>query len=80
VKYADGKPVLLGDKVGLGGGMTGIVVAVIDSGKYSDMYPASEWSYLLIGALIESKEGGVIHHPNSEGDLELLGRASTTDL
>lgn len=75
MKYIDGKPVLLGDKVDLGGGMTGIVVAVIDAGQFSSGYPSDEWSYLSTGALVESAEGGLIHCPSAEGDFALLKRA-----
>lgn len=79
MKYVDGKSVLLGDKVDLGGGMTGVVVAVIDAGEFFSGYPAGEWSYLSVGALVESVEGGLIHYPDSEGDFTLLERAANQD-
>lgn len=72
MKYIDRKSVQLGDKVSLGGGMTCIVVAVIDAGEFSIGYPADEWSYLSEGALVESSEGGLIHCP-SNGFLLLEG-------
>jgi len=75
MRYSNGEPVLIGDKIDLGGGMTGTVVAVIDAGEFSNKYPASEWSYLSIGALVESPEGGIIHYPDSEHDFTLLERA-----
>lgn len=74
MKYVDGKRVLLRDKVNLGGGVTGIVVALIDDGKYSSQYPIDEWSYLSVGALVESSEGELIHFSDSKGDFVLLER------
>jgi len=77
MKYIDGKSVLLGDRVDLGGGMTGVVVAVIDVGEFSSGYPADEWSYLSVGALVESSEGGLIHCPESGHDFALLERVAS---
>lgn len=74
MEYMDGKPVLVGDKVDLGGGLTGIVVAVIDVGEYSSGYDAEEWRYLSVGALVESTEGGLIHCPESGTSLKLIER------
>ncbi|MCC8447150.1 hypothetical protein [Xanthomonas translucens] len=75
MKYSNGEVVLLGDKVGIGGGGVGIVVAVIDTGEYSSGYAADEWSYLSAGALVESPQGGLIHYLDAEHDFELLERA-----
>jgi hypothetical protein len=74
MKYSDGSPVLLGDKVDLGGAMTGVVVAVIDADFFSDEYPANEWSYLLTGVLIESLEAGLIYREKIEHDFDLIAR------
>ncbi|TDR43033.1 hypothetical protein DFR29_10737 [Tahibacter aquaticus] len=74
MKYCGGRPVLLGDTVDLGGGDTGSVVAVIDQGKFSSRYPMNEWSYLSIGALVESSKYGLIHYSGSEHDFELMER------
>lgn len=75
MKYCDGNPVLLGDSVDLGGGDTGIVVAVIDQDEFSSRYPMNEWSYLSMGALVESSKYGLIHYSSSEHDFELIERA-----
>ncbi|WP_313759708.1 hypothetical protein [Diaphorobacter nitroreducens] len=72
--YFSGSPILLGDRVGLGGGVTGIVVAVIDSGLYSEDYPEREWAYLNSGVLIETAEAGLIHRPVAGDDFDLLER------
>lgn len=77
MKYIDGSSVVLGDRVNLGGGMTGVVVAVIDDGAYSSNYPADQWSYLSVGALVESLEGGLVHRLDAEHDFELIERAAS---
>lgn len=74
MNYADGQEVLLGDQVSLGGGMTGSVVAVIDTGEYSKGYLIEDWSYLLTGALVVSPEAGLVHFPASDQDLVLISR------
>jgi hypothetical protein len=74
MNYADGQEVLLGDQVSLGGGMTGRIVAVIDTGAYSKGYLIEEWSYLLRGALVVSPEAGLVHYPASDQDLVLISR------
>lgn len=74
MKYADGQEVLLGDQVSLGGGMTGSIVAVIDTDNYSDGYLSEDWSCLLTGALVISPEAGLIHFPAPDQDFELICR------
>lgn len=75
MNYENGTAVLVGDRVGLGGGMTGVVVAVLDAGEFSAGYPAEDWSYLRTGVLIESPQAGVVHYPDAWASLVLLGRA-----
>lgn len=72
--YFSGSPVLLGDRVDLGAGVTGTVVAVVESGLYSEDYPESEWGCLNSGVLIETTEAGLIHRPAAGYDFELLER------
>jgi hypothetical protein len=43
----------------------GTVVAVIDTGEFSDQYDAS-WSYLETGVLVMTKEAGLVHYPTAE--------------
>jgi len=76
MKYSDGQSVSLGDKVDLGAGMVGVVVAIIDTGEFSSGYLESEWNYLLVGALVESPEGGLIHYPDFGHNFTLLKRAT----
>ncbi|MCF7222492.1 hypothetical protein [Marilutibacter chinensis] len=75
MNYENGAAVLIGDRVDLGGGMTGVVVAVIDTGDFSAGYAAKEWSYLRAGILVESSQAGVVHYPGAWAGLVLLGRA-----
>ena len=75
VRYCDQSVVMLGDRVALGGGAEGVVVAIIDECKYSDDFVPEEWSYLERGLLVKSKEFGLIHYPRVVDDLELLSRS-----
>lgn len=75
MRYADGQQVLLGDTVGLGEGALGTVVAVIDTGNYSERYTAADWSYLSDGALLESTAFGLLHCIDSSDDFTLVCRA-----
>lgn len=72
--YADGQEVLLGDAVNLGGGSVGRVVAVLDTGRYSERYPEEDWSYLKDGALVEAPAFGLVHCTGSDHDFTLLRR------
>lgn len=74
MKYSDGNEVLIGDRVTVDGS-NGIVVAVIDTGQYSDAYPKG-WSYLKIGALIEAEDFGLLHYPVADEDLVFVERES----
>lgn len=73
--YKDGTPANFGDVVAVGGEATGIVVAVIDAGRYAAGYSADEWGYLKSGVLVESSDGGLIHYPDAERYLYLSRNA-----
>lgn len=75
MNYADGQEVLLGDAVDLGGGSVGRVVAVMDTDRYTERYPAEEWSYLKDGALLEAPTFGLVHCTENGHDFTLIGRA-----
>jgi hypothetical protein len=79
MKYADGLEVLLGDKVSLGGGMTGVVVAAIDSDNYSTTDLRRDWSYLSHGVLVQSSEAGMVHFSGPDADLQLIRRSQSFD-
>lgn len=72
MNYSNGKVVLLGDPVGLGGGMTGVVVAVIETKDFAKGYIPDEWIYLKTGVLVESPEAGIVHYPQFPEDVALI--------
>lgn len=74
MNYSNGESVLLGDKVSLGGGLSGTVVAIIDTRDFSKGYVPDEWLYLATGALVESPEAGLVHYPDFS-DVALLERS-----
>ena len=74
MKYSNGEKICVGDRVQLWAGCIGIVVASIESGKYSKDYPEGEWSYLKSGVLIASDAAGLIHYLEPEKAMELLQR------
>lgn len=75
MKYADGREMKLGDRVRLGADDGGVVVALIETGEYSEGHPGAEWSYLKKGAMVEFPLYGLIHYETPEEDLELIARA-----
>jgi hypothetical protein len=46
MKYTDGQEVRLGDRAKLGHDDGGALVAVIDTGEYTDEHPETRWGYL----------------------------------
>ncbi|MDR2637451.1 MAG: hypothetical protein LBB55_03860 [Zoogloeaceae bacterium] len=74
MQYTDGQEVQPGDRIRLASD-DGVVVCVIDSGQYSDKYPEAEWSYLEKGMLIEFPRLGLVHYPECDLDLKLIGRS-----
>jgi hypothetical protein len=48
-----------------GGGLSGTVVCVIETGEFSADYNAAEWGYLKMGVLVMTKEAGLVHYPDS---------------
>jgi hypothetical protein len=74
--YADGEPVQIGDAVRLGGGQNGIVVGIIEEGKYANGYRKEDWDYLS-GGLIISTDFGDLRLNEPDEDLELLARPAS---
>lgn len=74
MKYISGEQVEVGDHVALADNDHAVVVAVIEEGAFSVEYPASEWSYLQVGVLVLSNPAGLIHYPEWDGELKLLGK------
>ena len=74
MKYRDGQDVRIGDRVQLGEDRGGIVVASMDTGEYTADHPASQWSYLKVGVMIEFLRYGLIHFEEPDEDLMLIAR------
>lgn len=74
MKYTDGQKVRLGDRLKLGPDDGGAVVAVIDTGQYTDEHPETQWGYLKRGAMIKFPLYGLIHYEDAEPDLQLIER------
>jgi hypothetical protein len=68
--YEDGRTVRVGDRLKTSDGIYGVVVCSLDTEEYSERFPASEWSYLGKGILLESPEVGIVHYPDPPPGLE----------
>lgn len=75
MNYLSGVKVLIGDRVDLGGGMSGTVVGSIDDDEYLPDFPKSAWGELKVGILVKSDQAGVIHFTEPNEDLVLVERA-----
>ena len=74
MQYADGRKIRVGDRVRMGNDNRGRVVCDIAAGKFTSLYPESEWAYLNEGVVIEFCQYGVIPITEVEADLELVAR------
>ena len=75
VQYRDGSEIRVGDTIAIDISYRGLVVASIDTGDYSEAYPATQWSYLGGGILVDTDFGGLVHYPPGHGeDLVLVER------
>jgi len=72
MKYITGEKIKLGDIVGMGSGMRGVVV--YDYGS-NECYPGfNSWDTLQYGILVKSKQMGMVHYPDPDMDLSLIKR------
>lgn len=71
MRYANGEDVKVGDKVLMPDGLTGEVVASLDSGEFNEYFPEKEWGYLNNGLLIKTEDAVIVHYGN-EYDKEIL--------
>jgi hypothetical protein len=55
----------ISDRVTDGGGLSGTVVCVIETGEFSADYNAAEWAHLETGVMVMAEEAGLIHYPDS---------------
>jgi hypothetical protein len=72
--YSDGREVKLGDRVELGGGMTGVIVCCFDEGIFAPDFPKEEWAGPTKGVMVKSEQAGLIHYPEPDVDLVLMQR------
>jgi hypothetical protein len=80
MKYPNGELAHIGDEVRLWfdktGEERGKVVCSIDTNEYSEDYPASEWSYLEKGILVNCAKAGLIHYLEPEKQMALIERGA----
>ena len=82
--YADGQPILLGDRVTINSKQWhGKIVALIAEQQCDpSIGSAEEWATLQSGVMAQFDEAGLVHYPDAEtaGELILLARADATDV
>lgn len=82
--YADGQPILLGDRVTIDSKQWhGKIVALIAEQQCDpSIGSAEEWATLQSGVMAQFDEAGLVHYPDAEtaGELILLARADATDV
>ena len=82
--YADGQPILLGDRVTIDSKQWhGKIVALIAAQQCDpSIGSAEEWATLQSGVMAQFDEAGLVHYPDAEtaGELILLARADAADV
>ena len=82
--YADGQPILLGDRVTIDSKQWhGKIVALIAEQQCDpSIGSAEEWATLQSGVMAQFDEAGLVHYPDAEtaGELILLARADAADV
>ena len=82
--YANGQPILLGDRVTIDSKQWhGKIVALIAEQQCDpSIGSAEEWATLQTGVMVQFDEAGLVHYPDAEtaGELILLARADATDV
>lgn len=82
--YADGQPILLGDRVTIDSKQWhGKIVALIAEQQCDpSIGSAEEWATLQSGVIAQFDEAGLVHYPDAEtaGELILLARADAADV
>jgi hypothetical protein len=77
MNYSDGQPVMIGDAVTLGEGVTGTVVCTIDDKRGAPGFPIADWEYLGRGIMVESPQLGLVHVDAPDSDLVLVTRGES---
>ena len=82
--YANGKPILLGDRVTIDSKQWhGKIVALIAEQQCDpSIGSAEEWATLQTGVMVQFDEAGLVHYPDAEtaDELILLARADAADV
>lgn len=60
MKSSDGTEARLGDRVLLGNGDRGVIVASMDTNEFSPEFPASHYANLQTGILIRTDNGALV--------------------
>ena len=58
--------VKVGDRVRMPDEFTGIVVGLIDTGKYAPEFDGKAWDYLKEGILVDTEVAGLVHYLPSQ--------------
>jgi hypothetical protein len=59
MKYADGTPARLGDRVLIRNGERGVVVASMDTGEFTPEFPQANWGHYT-GILVRTERGALV--------------------
>jgi len=71
-----GRLIRLGDRVRIGGDISGVVVFSLDTGEFGAGFPEAEWRYLARGIMLRTERAGLVHLPESDEDTLILPRAA----
>jgi len=74
MKYSSGENIELGDIIRLWDKCEGIIVGLIEEGRFREDYPKTEWGYLKEGLLVVTEDAGLIHVPEVEAGFCLISR------
>lgn len=74
MNYYTGERIKLGDYVELSFDIFGVVVAIIEDSKYSELYPKEKWEYLERGILVLSDQIGLMYYADITQEITFLNR------
>lgn len=67
----NGNKITTGDKVIIGGSNFGLVVGDLDEMVFASGFIKDEWSYLLVGLLIQTDFAGLVHYDSDDCRAEI---------
>jgi signal peptidase I len=77
MKYYSGIDINLGDTVVLNDDEDGVVVAIIEEGKFLPAFKSEDWRYLSVGILVKSSKYGVFHYPTADEEIAFRSRGDS---